>query len=312
MIQHVPSHALRARVVLAILSALALIGVFLAPVPASAAPPSISVSAATDPAIAQELAGVPTQALPYVLAAVGTQFEVTVSVTKVSKKDLPVGLNATGTGQLSNPQATIVAGTTSVTVAETYSEVSPAVTVTATSTVGGAATPKTFPVDAHLNVFSGKDATLLNGTAGADGAGCTTVDATHPMCGLISLPRGATGSVALSLGQCPAEQCGADSLVTQFIANLTDANGDLYSHTSPARMTIICDKSLCGQGGVPHYTALWSQSATGALQAAPVCPSKGVIGTDQDFCTDQVSSTRDGVGDLLLVVLFTKDVRGTI
>jgi hypothetical protein len=44
----------------------------------------------------------------------------------------------------------------------------------------------------------------------------------------------------------------------------------------------------------------------------PTCPAQGVIGADQEFCTDTVSSRRDNAGDLRLVVLFLEDVRGTI
>ena len=87
---------------------------------------------------------------------------------------------------------------------------------------------------------------------------------------------------------------------------------DLYTRTSPAKMTIVCDKSVCGQGGVSKFRALWSQAATGTLATTPVCPAKGVIGSDQEFCTDTAASTRDNAGDLHLVVLFLNDVRGTI
>jgi hypothetical protein len=41
-----------------------------------------------------------------------------------------------------------------------------------------------------------------------------------------------------------------------------------------------------------------------------VCPSKGVIGTNQKACVDYVSSTRSQ-GDIYLHLLFTIDMRGS-
>jgi hypothetical protein len=101
--------------------------------------------------------------------------------------------------------------------------------------------------------------------------------------------------------------------VTQFLGDLTSSAGaSLYTRQSPASMTIICDKTLCGGAGVTTFRALWSTTAAGALTTAPPCPAKGVIGAHQDFCTDLVSSSRLNAGDLRLVVLFLTDVRGTI
>lgn len=309
------SRAIRARLVLALLSALALVGAVTAPAPASASPtpaPILTVSAATDPALLSQLSDAPAESIPYVLTAVDVQFEVTVSLSAALSNDTTVTLTPNGTGVLSTTQATIAAGQTSVTVDETYSAVTPGLQISAVSSNKKIATGTTpaFPVDAALTVLGGQDAGLLGGTAGADGSGCTTVSPTNPICGRVTLPNGATGNVAMTLGPCPAgvSHCPSGNVVTQLIAGMSG----IYSRTNPATMTLVCDKSLCGQGGVPHYTALWSEEATGDLLAAPACPSKGVIGDTQDFCTDYVASTRDNAGDLLLVVLFYKDVRGTI
>ncbi len=289
-------------------------------------PTSITVTAQTDPGVLASLEGTPAEAMPDVLTAVGQAFQVTVSLWTAGQpaaypNATPVTLApSAGPGTL-----TLVGGTpaeiprnqTSATFSVMYS--APTAALSVTGTVGSGNKKLTgqsasFPVDLTLAIQSGSSPALLNGTAGADAAGCTTVDRQHPVCGLVALPNGATGNVALSLGVCPtAEACSKGALVTQLIANLDDTDGSgLYTRTSPATMTIVCDKSICGKGGVPSYRALWSQTATGTLTTTPACPAKGVIGADQLFCTDTVSSTRDNAGDLHLVVRFLHDVRGTI
>ena len=318
MPHHPHLRAVRPRLVLAVISALAMVSAFVAPASAHPTPtPTLSVSAATDPTIAQELTGVPDQAMPYVLTAVGVPFEVTVSLSAPLTKDLDVALEPNGSGTLADTQVVIPAGSTRVTVDdETYSVATAALQIIGNPDyrkMANASSPA-FPVEANLDILSGHDSGLLGGTVGADGSDCAGVDPAHPICGVLSLPHGASGNVALSLGPCPAHaKCAAGNVVTQFIADMTDSNGNaLYTRTDPARMTIVCDKSLCGSGGVPKYRALWSQSATGDLVVTPKCPGKGVIGAGQDFCTDTVSSRRDNAGNLLLVVLFLQDVRGTI
>lgn len=294
------------------------------PLAANAAPPvkppvptSVTVEAMTDPAVAAQLAGVPPQALPQVLAAIGTPFQLRLSLWNGSAPasfttSTPVTLAATGgTGALGTTTATIPAGATTITIpGETYSAATAALSITATVGAKKAALTATappFPVELKLSVLAGSS--LKNGPVGADGAACTTVDAAHPMCGILSLPNGAAGNVAVSLGLCPTGQpCAKGGLVTQFIADM----GGLYTRSAPAQMTIVCDKTLCGKGGVNKFTAVWSQTAAGALTTVPACPSKGTIGAAQSFCADYVSSTRDNAGDLLLVVLFLDDVRGSI
>jgi hypothetical protein len=289
--------------------------------PAAAAvspkPTSLTVSARTDPGVLTRLSGVPAASMPSVLAAAGTAFEVEVSLWNgVTPAAYPtptsIVLLAPGPGALAVTEGVIPAGASTATISTSYSAPTAALVLTARTANKKSvltATADAFPVDVALTLLGGASQALRDGTAGADGEGCATVDASRPMCGLLSLPAGATGDVALSLGICPDEDaCRAGGLVTQFLA---DMDG-LYTKSDPARMTIVCDRSLCGQGGVPAYRAQWSQAATGALVTAPACPAKGVIGPDQEFCTDTVASTRDNAGDLRLVVLFLRDVRGTI
>ena len=316
-----PSRAGRRFAALAALGLLALVAPLALAQPASAAkvaaPTSVTVAARTDPAIASQLTGVPAASLPAVLAAVGTPFIVEVSLwTGAAPATYPtattVDLTAPGPGSLGTTKATILAGASSVTIVTSYTHPTPALQITARTVnkksvlTGSTAS---FPIDLVLNLLDGQSGALKSGTAGADGSACTTVDPAHPMCGILFLPNGASGRVALSLGLCPTGQtCRDGGLVTQFLGDMSD----LYTRESAAQMTIVCDKSLCGGGGVPAFRALWSQEATGELLITPACPAKGIIGADQEFCTDTVSSKRDNAGDLRLVVLFLKDVRGTI
>lgn len=325
----------RSRVQLVLLSVLGILGALaLTQAPATAntlpKPTSITVAASTDPALALSLAGAPDAAKPDVFAGPGTPVLLTVSLwadgaPAAYPNDQLVSFSAPGPGVLTllSANATFPAGETTATFKVSYSEGTPALQVTAAIGKGKSAltaATQTFRVENVLQILDGQNQDLLNGTAGADGNGCAVVDKDHPVCGVVSLPAGATGSVGLSLGACPVgETCSGNALVTQLIGNLNstqlDQNGQpipLYSSTAPATMTIICDKSICGQGGVTKFTALWSQSATGALQESPACPAKGTIDQNQTYCTDYVSSTRDNAGDLHLVVLFLQDVRGTI
>jgi hypothetical protein len=132
------------------------------------------------------------------------------------------------------------------------------------------------------------------------------------VCGVVYLPHGiGSAAAARSTRVCSDIGCSGGREV-QFIAGLSDVNGDLYSRTSPATLALQCDKSRCKGKGVSSYTAFASLSATGPLTAVPACVAKGVIQDAVDFCTDYVSSHRDNAGDLILDVLFYKDMRGTM
>ena len=73
-----------------------------------------------------------------------------------------------------------------------------------------------------------------------------------------------------------------------------------------------CDKTqVQRQGGRQLHREDRVDSSGDPHWTSPPCPSKGVLG-DGHFCTDYVSSHRDNAGDLLLEVLFDKDMRGTI
>lgn len=289
-------------------------------------PTSMTVTAYSDPAvIAAHLGGAPAGAIPPVLAAVDDSFIVKVSLragaggshAAAFRHDQAVTLTATGPGALPSAARMIWHGQTSATFVVGYSAAATGVTITAmagppSGEVSG--TSNAFDINKFLTFVPEGDASLGNGTAGADGAGCAVVDRDNPICGVVVLPRGASSDVALTLGPCPSgEACKNGALVTQVIADLTAGGVNIYDRTHPARMDLICDKTLCGKAGVPSFTALWSQSAFGALEPVPACAKKGVINaTGPAYCTDYRTSRRDGAGDLHLVVLFLDDVRGSI
>ena len=88
-----------------------------------------------------------------------------------------------------------------------------------------------------------------------------------------------------------------------------------YSRTNPATLTLRCDKAKCKGKGVSSYTARISLLATGdrwrALRRARsrVRSREPSTRMPVEFCTDYVSSKRDNAGDLLLRVLFFRDLR---
>jgi hypothetical protein len=151
------------------------------------------------------------------------------------------------------------------------------------------------------------DATLRSGF----GAGDCTAASTARVCGYVILPAGIDSSqAAVSNGNNEA----------QFLAGL----GSLYvAPNSPATFVLRCDKTYCKGKGVSSYTAQISLQADGAFTASPACAVKGVLNTypplpsgledpRNHFCTDYVASHRDNAGDLLLEVLFDKDMRGAM
>ena len=140
-------------------------------------------------------------------------------------------------------------------------------------------------------------------------ADCATVTSADPVCGSLQLPQGATSSqVLLSRGLCDAAYAGCGSTrgsVVQFLADL----GGLYSKTSPARMIVRCDKSLCGNRGLTKIRLNYSLLGNAALGPAPACATKNRIGQSQEVCVDYRSSSRDNAGDSHLHLLLTHDAR---
>lgn len=197
----------------------------------------------------------------------------------------------------------------------TYGPFQNGVTV-AVDTVSGTAlsgTTRTFNVAASAVRAQASPRTPLSVTD----PGCAAPSPTSPVCGFVRLPNGGNGTVLLSVGSCASiltcrTAGGTDArLVTADVVLKDDSGQPLYTRTSPAAFILACDKVLCGQGGVGHVPVSIDLTNTGAFTVVGACPSKGVVGPDQDVCLDTVQSTRDNAGDLYSVILFVHDIRGS-
>jgi hypothetical protein len=76
---------------------------------------------------------------------------------------------------------------------------------------------------------------------------------------------------------------------------------------------VACDKALCRENanGVPQLPLLYTFDNDGdLLKEAGPCPSKGVIGANQEVCVDYVQSKRQN-GDLYSYLLFDYDLRAS-
>jgi hypothetical protein len=151
------------------------------------------------------------------------------------------------------------------------------------------------------------DPTLATGF----GAGDCTSASTARVCGFVVLSKGFASTQA-------AVSNGSDQV--QFLAGL----GSIYvAPATPATLVLRCDKAYCKGKGVSSYTAKISLLASGEFIESPACITKGVLNTYPElspgvedprnhFCTDYVASHRDNAGDLLLEVLFDRDMRGAM
>jgi hypothetical protein len=292
-------------------------GALAAPARASTLPAPTLVASAVSSDLAAPC-GPPACAVPTVLAVVGSPFNLTVTLTASGapaafSKATALTLTATGPGVVSPSSVTMPANVSSFTFTGlTYSTYANDVTVTAT-----APAKKGVPASTPSNAFDVLQ-TLKTDNASAhtpfqDGAGpgnCAAVSATNPVCGVLVLPNGSNSNVLLSTGSCANIGCNAKGTVTQVIADLTSQ--PLYSSTTPAKLIIKCYRTICGSGGVNKYTVGASLASTGALVNSPACPAKNTLGATQDFCTDYVSSNRANADELDLVLLFDRDLRGSI
>jgi hypothetical protein len=256
-------------------------------------------------------------AVPDLLVQQGTPFLLTVTLSDGTSpaafpKDTTLTLTAPGPGALSQTSVTMPRGVSSWTFdTVSYAPYANAVTVTAglpgKKSTGVAATPSNaFDVLQTLKTVPASPGQPFQDGSGPDS--CADVTSGNPVCGYVVLPNGSNSAVLLSTGSCAGINCNTGGTVTQLIADL---NG-LYTPDAPATLIIKCHRSLCGMGGVTSYTAVASHAASGPLAALDACPAKNTLGPTQDACTDYVQSTRDGVDDLLLYVLFDDDFRGSI
>jgi len=286
----------------------------------AATQPSLLVSVSTDNSA---LTGAPGAAVPAVLAAKGTT-NILVSITVSDGTDLTKGTvinltpvradSATPLGSFVPSSFKVPEKGSTFTFPVTYSAAEDGIALRAalkktTNTSPLPGQSAFFDVLDELRFAPKGDPSLATGL----GADTCNAQSTVSVCGVVVLPNGiGSPAAALSSGVCSDVGCTGGKEV-QFIAGLTDDTGaDLYSRTNPATLVLQCNKSKCHGTGVPNFSAKLSLDATGPLSVAPPCTTKGVIQEGVDFCTDYQNSHRDNAGDLLLVVLFFKDMRGTI
>ncbi len=265
--------------------------------------------------------GTPEGAVPYALVLAGEPFSIKVRFLDAKGKpasfdrDTTLSISTdTGPANLPTPATgTAKRGATSVVLATSLPQPANQVTVTvrAPST---SATPGTSSPDQQFDVLTElRFQPAVAGSPFVGGIGgqsdCASATSADPVCGSLQLPKGAASSqVLLSLGLCDAVYAGCGSTrgsVVQFLADL----GVLYTKTSPARMIVRCDKSLCGNKGLNKVRLNYSLLGNAALAQAPACPKKNRIGPSQEVCVDYVSSSRDNAGDTHLHLLLTHDAR---
>ncbi|MEO6509936.1 MAG: hypothetical protein ABIO16_03020 [Nocardioides sp.] len=288
--------------------------------PPGSTPPTFLQLSAPTTANTDGLLGAPTDAIPDVLAQKGvTPITMTLTVSDGSEltKGTVINLTAVNGGTFDPSSITVGSRTTSVPISVTYSRAAANVQLRAalkksTSTSPGPATSAAFDVVDSLRFAPSNDTTLATGF-GADT--CVAAFA-GPLCGFVLLPHGITSNMAaLSSGVCSEANGCAGLAEVQFIAGLDQT---IY-HADPATLVLRCDKGTCTGKGVSSYSAKISLLKSGDLTVSPACPSKGTLPALSDsipggghYCTDYVSSHRDNAGDLLLEVLFDKDMRGTM
>ncbi|RIK09348.1 MAG: hypothetical protein DCC50_15215 [Acidobacteria bacterium] len=290
--------------------------------PASGAPPASSVKptgvvatmATTQPGVGG--------ALPAVLAQAGvTPITLTLTLEPAGSTfpqdatfalDVSLAGGGTPAGDLSRDAVVLPRGETSGSWTVTYSAVDNGVVVTPRMTTRP---PKDFTSTPAAPFQSLKRVTTTQAgpgaavTVGTETCGPASTDVA---CATVFLSQGSTSALAVTtVGACtPDLGCPEGSEVVGFIADL----GTTYTREAPAQITIRCDASRCGNGGVNSYVVHMSFEADGPLDiVSQPCIAKGVAddGQGHDFCTDYVSSTRDG-GDLLLVVNVLHDYRGAV
>jgi hypothetical protein len=283
--------------------------------PASAAPVKgfLAVLAVTD--IGSGLAA-PVQNRPFDVMV--TVLDAAGQPTTVSKATTIVLEQVVGPGELSGSTTAVIPrnGSSAIISGATYAPYANGVELRVRSVSGVTLAPDEVTVDVALTAV-GRAATPEEPFELSDPT-CAAPTSEVPTCGYLSLPNGARGNVTLSLGSCDGieqTECRAvgdtRALVAMAAADLKDNVGDpLYSKQNPATLIVACDKVLCGGHGVPKLPLLVDLTNTGALEEAPACPAKGVLGENQQACVDYVQSTRYD-GDLYSYLLFDYDVRAS-
>ena len=281
------------------------------------------------PSSIQVPTGIPGSSVPYVVVQAGpasnpsSRLTVHVSFFDDSGTPAPLGNNATTLSVASNrgtlSPSTWVApgGATSVDIVTSLGAAANQVSLTVRTGKGSKVISTTSSQDQLFDVL--KTVKTLPAISGAGAAGiggdddaCSNATAANPVCGVLTLPFGASSGVLLSLGACDATYAACGSSKGAVVQALVDLSGGTYSKTSPATLVVKCDKSLCGGGAIQKVHLSFSLGGNTALGLAAACPAKNTIGADQDACVDYVQSKRDGSGDTHLYLLFDHDMRTSV
>ncbi|MDQ1601589.1 MAG: hypothetical protein QOD68_3063 [Actinomycetota bacterium] len=294
------------------------------------APAFASVSATTGDAVASPVVGGPK---PTVITKVGASVKVTVSLWTSPAKTTAAAFNKDTDFTLTTGGVSVTRTFPANTASKEFTTDPFGAAVNQTkvsvsfpglkgkSAISAASSPTEFDV---LLFVEGDTAKPADGpytrTVGNDGAACGELDAEHPFCATVLLPKGAGngGNIAVGTGVCDDAKTtysnckiAQNSFVIELLADLTGVG---YQTTEPATLILSCDKIYCGNGAiknnVPHLTSL----GNGPIANVPACSAKGVAPAPVsliDACVDYVQSTRDNAGDTHLYVLFTRDLRGS-
>jgi hypothetical protein len=282
-------------------------------------------------------AGTPSGAVPYVLVQAGGAFTVHVSFYDSSNAPASFSNDTTlsitsNRGALSPGTGVALKGATSAdlttSLATAANQVSVTVKVASGPSRGLSATSSdgspgfvfidgTQIPDQRFDVVSELHGPVTVGPGGFAGIGgdddsCTNATKANPVCGILTLPFGASSSVVLSLGACDATYTACGSTKGAVVQALADLSGLGYTKTSPATLVVKCDKALCGGGAIQNVHLEFSLGGNTPLGIAAACPAKNTIGPDQSACVDYVQSKRDGSGDTHLYLLFDQDMRTSV
>lgn len=139
----------------------------------------------------------------------------------------------------------------------------------------------------------------------------------NPICSEVTFHNGVGSTGWFGVGPCvgfPGIDPSTCAPVEASLFSLIADFGDLYTRADPLTVIWNCHKSVCGTGGgaptsgVPFAPLFVQLEDGGPFVESPACPSKGIVGPDQQFCTDYVQSGRSQ-GNLFLYLLFKSDPR---
>ncbi|HET7689737.1 MAG TPA: hypothetical protein VFK41_05135 [Nocardioidaceae bacterium] len=290
--------------------------------PGGAAPAPVATSIRVVSVLTQNLTVPTSPDTPTIWVAANTPFDVTASgiddatgleAPLSSNKDTRVDVTAvTPNGTVSLGSVTFPAGVSTITFTRTldagidnaYLHLESVERRTDPVRSGDSAT---FDVQRSFTYTSGLDV-AIGGTV--TGASCQPTTQSK-ICYRVSIPAGAlTGDHLVSVGNCTNSD--ANNLcTTQYWWSIASVNA---TRTNPAVTEMGLDKSLKGvafANGVPTVRWVVRPSGEEVWVDAPSCPSKGVVGADQEFCQDTSASRRDNSGDTWIRLLWLRDLRGS-